>query len=164
MDIHTQVQVAASADNAWQVVGEAFGTVGDFTTAISASSLAGELGVGATRVCHTHNAGLFPKIVVEEVLTEFDRTNQRYTYVVNKGLPAMFEHAQNAWSIEPVDAATCVIHSHARLTLAFWFRPVEWLIKRMIQHDMKKYFEEIAYFVEHHQIHPRKAKQLAGAS
>lgn len=160
MQFHTKTSVSAPIEKAWEVIGEKFGDFGTWTTALNSSSLVGELGVGATRVCHTHGVGLFPAATVEEQLIDFDPEQKRYTYVVQKGLPAIFKHAQNAWSIEPVNKTSCIIHSHVTLEFKTWLRPFSWIFTLLIKRDMKKYFEEMNYFIETGKIHPRKEKAI----
>ena len=160
MQIRTHIKVSAPAEKAWEVIGEQFGDFGKWTTALSSSSLRGELGVGATRVCHTNGFGPFPAMIAEEQLVDFNPEQKRYTYVVHKGLPAMFNRAQNAWSIETVDKTSCIIHSHVTLELKVWLRPFSWIFTLLIKRDMKKFFDEMDYFITNGEIHPRKTKSI----
>lgn len=160
MQIHTAINVSAPAEKAWEVIGEKFGDFGEWTTALESSSLRGELGVGATRVCRTNGVGLFPPMVAEERLITFDPEQKSYTYVVTKGLPAMFKRAQNAWSIETIDKTNCIVHSHVNIEMKTWIRPFSWIFGMAIKRDMKKFFSEMSYFIETGKIHPRKMKSI----
>jgi len=158
MQINTEVLVDAPAEKAWQIIGEKFGDFGEWTTALDSSFLKGTLGVGAIRVCHTRSVGLFPPAIVEEQLIDFDPKHHRYTYIVTKGMPSMFKKAQNSWSIESISQTSCIIHSHVVLELKLWLRPFSWLLTMLLKRDMKKFFAEMAYFIEYGKVHPRKAK------
>ncbi len=160
MNIYTELEVAASVEAAWQVIGGKFGEVGDIITALESSSLIGELNVGAIRKCRTNGVGPFPPAEVEERLVEFDPDNYRYTYVAHSGLPKMFTRAQNTWTIEKINSHSCVIKSHAAVEVTMWFRPFAWLVPLMIKRDLNRVFEELGYYIEHQKVHPRKI-QLA---
>lgn len=160
MQIHTKVKISTSAEKAWEVIGEQFGNFASWTTALDSSSLEGVLGVGATRVCRTNGAGLFPPMIAEERLVEFDPKQKSYTYVVSKGLPAIFKRAQNSWSIETIDKTSCIVHSHVNIDMKVWLRPFNWFFVMLIKRDMKKFFDEMSYFIETGKIHPRKMKSI----
>ncbi len=157
MQLHSKIEVSVPADRAWEVIADEFGNFGQITTALESSSLKGELGVGAIRVCNSKPVGPFPASVIEERLVEFDPVQKKYTYIAHSGLPAMFIKAQNTWSIESVTDTSCVIHSLAKLELKVWLRPLSGVLLWLIKRDLKKVFKELEYYIEYGNIHPRKA-------
>ena len=160
MHIRDKVEVAASAERAWEVLGDGFGQFHQWSTALVSSTLKGQLGTGASRVCRVRAFGPFPAAVIEEQLTEFNPDQKRYTYVARSGMPAMFKSAQNTWTIEAIDASHCVIHTHAVVKLSVWMWPLGWLFPLLLKRDFKKFSEEMKFYIEHQKIHPRKAQSL----
>ncbi|MBX2800856.1 MAG: SRPBCC family protein, partial [Myxococcales bacterium] len=73
MEMRRTIEMEASADQAWQVLGERFGDIAQWSSTLATSSLQGTLGVGATRVCQGTGFGPFPPGEVTEELVEFDR-------------------------------------------------------------------------------------------
>ena len=68
MELRREVEVAATVDEAWAVLGEQFGEIAAWTNAILASSLEGKLGVGAVRTCTIEGFGPFKEGAVKERL------------------------------------------------------------------------------------------------
>ena len=156
MKIINEIKLAVPAEQAWKIIGEQYGDAAQWTSVLEASSLIGELGVGAIRTCHSRAVGPFPASIVEERLTMFEPANYRLTYVAEKGLPGIFKKATNAWSIQPVDHNSCVVTSRAELKISVWLFPVKWIFPILISRDLKKVFEELQYYIERGKFHPRK--------
>ncbi len=160
MKIQTEIKITASQGQVWEVLAEQFGAVADWTTALRSSSLEGAVGKGAVRTCESAPFGPFPASTVKERLVEYDPQNHRFAYVAFSGLPAMFKHAQNNFSIERIDDSSCWVRSDAELALSLWLKPLGWLFAVIIKRDVKKVFEEMKYFIETGTIHPRKAASI----
>jgi hypothetical protein len=156
MNFETRIDVSASAENAWQVIGEQFGDIGKWSASLESSFLKGVLGVGAIRTCKGKGFGPFPPSTIEEKLTHFDSKKFQFTYEANKGLPAFVKKAQNAWSIEAIDSDNCIIYTRALVTLSPWMKPFGWILPMILKRDMGLFTEELIYRVEQGQPHPRK--------
>jgi Polyketide cyclase / dehydrase and lipid transport len=155
MKMITEINVAASAKRAWQVLAEDYGNAAVWTSVLESTSLRGELGVGAIRTCHSKSVGPFPASVVEERLIEFEPDSYQFTYIADKGLPRIFKSATNAWRIHPVNDNSCKITSHATLKISRWVFPISWIFPILIKRDLKVVFEELAHYIEQGQPHPR---------
>lgn len=160
MNITTSIKLAASQAKAWEVLAEQFGEIATWTTALRSSTLEGPVQKGAVRICESAPFGPFPASVVKERLVEYDPQNFRFAYVAYSGLPAMFKHAQNNWSIERIDESNCWVHSHAVIKISWWLKPISWLLKALIKRDVKKVVIEIQHYIETGTIHPRKAASI----
>ena len=150
MQFHTALDVNASAAAAWLVLGDRFGDL-SWTATIDNSRLDGATtpDVGVCRVCTSSTSfGPFPPSVVRETLTAFDRENMTFTYVAKEGLPAFVRRAQNTWTVRAVDDLTCRIESHAVVDLAWWARPLGWLMPMAMRRDMQSFTEELRAAVE----------------
>ncbi|WP_395374803.1 SRPBCC family protein [Marinicella sp. W31] len=160
MQIRIHAEVTAPIDKVWEVLGEGFGHFDQWSTALTSSKLSGELRAGAIRTCHAQKVGPFPPAIVKERLVDFNRQQKRYTYIVESGLPSIFKKAQNTWTVEAIDEKNSIIRSHVVAELVFWLRPFNWLFTLLFKRDIKKFFEEMIYFIEHEKIHPRKEESL----
>ncbi len=155
MKIITELDVNASASRAWQVLGEEFGDVAGWSATLASSSLNGTLEVGAVRTCMGTGFGPFPPGAVTEELTHFDREKRAFTYVGRDGIPSFVRHAENAWSVVDTGGNTCQVRSEATLEVAWWLRPVAFLMPWMMRSDMRKFTEELRHMIEHGTPHPR---------
>lgn len=157
MEFHTDIEIDASADEAWQVLGEQFGDIAEWSATLATSHLVGDLGVGATRSCEGTGFGPFPPGVVTEKLTLFDRQARALTYEANTGLPPFVLTAMNRWTIESLGPERCRVHSHATVQLAWWARPLGFLMPWMMRGDMDRFSEEMRHRIERGVAHPRAA-------
>lgn len=156
MDLRHDVVLEAPASVAWQVLGEAFGDVADWSTTLASSHLIGALDVGAARVCENRGFGPFPASQITETLTRFDRQTMSFAYDATEGLPAFVRKAENRWTIEPVGPHQCRVRIHATVTLAWWARPFGFLLPSLMRRDLDRFLEELRHQVEHGVPHPRK--------
>ncbi len=120
MLIETTIEVDSPITNVWQLFGENFADIADWASAISESSLEGQLGEGAVRTCHLKAVGPFPAGVVTEELTTFDRRGYRLTYLVTSGVPAMMKRVENAWTFEDLAGGGTRITSRLEFRLQWW--------------------------------------------
>lgn len=160
MHIQTKITLSTSVQKAWEVIGLKFGHVAEWTATLESSSLEGDMGIGAVRVCKTRGIGIFPSATIKEVMTEFDPEQYRFAYKVTSGLPGMFKSAQNTFTIVPIDNKSCVVKSIAVIELTKWLRPIEWFFALLLKQDLKKVFDEMKFYIENNKVHPRKAKLL----
>jgi hypothetical protein len=155
MDMHMQIDIDAPASEAWRVLGDDFGALGEWSTNIDSSSLDGELGVGATRTC------AFGRSQVTEQLTEFNPDAMVFRYVGTSGMPPGMREPTNRWSIEALGRARCRVHSHATFELAWWLRPFGPLMRLAWGRVGKRFCEELKYRIEQGHPHPWKVEVVA---
>ena len=155
MNLESKITVNASAQEAWQVLGEQFGTISEWSAALQSSSLNGELQTGAVRTCTSSGFGPFPPTEAKEQLTHYDPNSLEFSYTALSGLPKFIKEASNAWSIQTVDAHQCIVYSRAKVKLAWWLTPLAWLFPLLLKKDMKKFIEELVYRIENGRPHPR---------
>ncbi len=156
MEIHCTILIDAPATEAWSVLGEHFASIGDWAASITASSLDGALGVGATRTCSSKGFGPFPGGEFSEVLTHFDPKSMAFSYRAVTGMPWFVSRAQNRWTVEALRENQCCVHSRATLELLWWMRPLGPILQRMMRASLRGFTEELQYRVLHGSAHPRK--------
>jgi hypothetical protein len=72
MEMRAEIVINACADDAWVVVGERFGQISEWASAISESAMDGLPGVGQVRTCHVAGFGPVGPGVIKERLVGFD--------------------------------------------------------------------------------------------
>jgi len=160
MDMHFHIDIDAPASEAWRVLGEEFGAIGDWGVGIAASELIGDLGVGAGRTCEGEGWGPFPAGTVTEELYHFDREAMEFSYRATSGLPWFLTQGLNRWSIEALGPERCIVRSHATIGMVWWMWPLAPLMLLMTRSALKQLKEEVKYTVEHGRPHPRKLVSL----
>ena len=149
MEFVTQIDIDTPAEIAWLVLGERFGEIATWSGSLDASHLVGDLGPGAQRVCRSSQSfGPFPPSEVTEQLREFDRSSRTLRYEATEGIPRMFEHASNRWTVEPVGPSRCRVTSTATLKLAWWAKPLGMLMRVMMRGPMRTFTAELREAVE----------------
>ena len=156
------ITINAPAEKVWQVVAHDFGQIGRWATAIAMSEadMTGAKPDGATcngRICTAPNFG-----DVHETFTYYDEADMRYGYLATRGLPFFIEHAENNWSVEALSPTQTKVEFRGEVDLkpflGIIFAPLfKWQMSRI----GAQLAEELKYYIEEGEPHPRKQKQLA---
>lgn len=120
MKIITTKELNAPASVVWQVFGERFGDVADWTDAIAKSTLDGELKEGAVRTCDLKAFGPVPAGKITEELTRFQPSERALTYNVLSGLPKFIHQIENAWTLHDLGDGRTRVQSIATFDIAWW--------------------------------------------
>ena len=154
MQIHGKLEVNASADEAWKVLGEGFGTISDWTSSLRVSSLDGELKVGCVRACESSkNFGPIKAGITKERLIDYDPSLMVFEYEAISGLPGFISKASNRWSIHKIDEENCIIRFNATLELRGIFKLMGPIMKPLVKKDLNKFKHELCYRVENGHPH-----------
>jgi Polyketide cyclase / dehydrase and lipid transport len=112
--------IDAPAERVWQVVAHRFDGIGEWATAIVASTAAGTVSpaggapVGG-RVCHT---GIRAVPQVTETVVEYDEAARTLTYEATAGMPAFVTMARNTWRVTPLGGGRAAVSFAARVESA----------------------------------------------
>ena len=87
MELRVERVVSAPAEDAWAVVGEHFGQIGEWASAITESVMDGQPGVGQIRTCHIAGFGPIALGVIRERLVDFDPEARSLSYEAAEGMP-----------------------------------------------------------------------------
>ena len=160
MDVKRQLTVNASAEKLWQILGEDYDRVGEWTSEIPSSAPNPDLPTGQGRVCKTDGFG-----DAKETITKFDETRRELAYVAEiEKMPFFVKEMGNSWRIESRGQNKSVVHMHLQGKLMPVFSQ---LMSGTMAKQMGKsadiILEELKYYAETGKIHPRKQKQTAKA-
>jgi hypothetical protein len=160
MEVRNQIRIQAPAERVWAVLGERFMHIGEWAAPITSSCplITAEIGVGATRCCSHAAVGPIKAGVVKERLTKFDRVSMTLEYEAVDGMPGFVVRAVNRWSVESVDAHRSVVVIHATVQLRGLARLLSCPMKWQLRAVGARVSDELKYFVEHGQPHPRKRR------
>ena len=143
MKIQTILDIDAPASAVWQVLGEQFGEVAEWSTTIEKSSLDRPLGEGAVRTCDIKAFGPVPAGQITEELTRFDRSSRSLTFVVRSGIPGFMRFVENAWTVEALDDGRSRATSRARFDLAWWMVPLSPLLRMQLARGIRSFVGEL---------------------
>lgn len=171
-----QFTVEASADAVWDLVGRRFDRIGDWATAIPASTAIAATPSGraptrtpaptvmdapvAGRVCQT-GVRLLPQVT--ETIVAYDDAARSLTYEAS-GLPTFVATARNTWIITPLDERCTRITLYAQFdTRGLIGALARWVILIQVGHTSRHLAEDLRYYLEYGIPSPRKQKQLRRA-
>ena len=100
MRMRAELVVNATAGDAWVVVGERFGEIGEWASAITESVMDGPPAVGHVRTCRVAGFGPIAAGVIKERLTQFDPEAKSLSYEA-AGLPWFITRSGTAAGGQP---------------------------------------------------------------
>lgn len=153
-----QITINAPARKTWSVLAHEFENIEQWASVITESSNIPEIPapegahVGG-RVC----SGSFGDAL--EKFTYYDDQAMRFGYQGIGKLPSFMKHAENNWSVRSLESNQSVVESRAEIDIKLFpglillpiFEFQMWRIGNQL-------FEELKYYVEEDQPHPRKQK------
>jgi hypothetical protein len=171
-----KIIVAAPTDTVWQVIGPGFDRIGDWATAIAASTAVSAppvsrapAGVARTtvptlvdapvagRVCTT-GIRLVPQVT--ETLVAYDDANRTLTYQA-AGMPGFVTTARNTWTVTPLDERRCRVTLDAQLdTRGLLGTLARRLLLLQVARISRHLADDLRHYVEHRTPSPRKQNQL----
>jgi hypothetical protein len=158
--------ITAPASAVWQVIGPGYASIGDWATAIPASTalphqppqapgLLETAPVGG-RVCRT---GLAIAPEVTETLIAYDDANRSLTYEA-AGIPRFVTTARNTWTVTPLDSDTCVVTLDAQFdTRGIIGTLARWAMLAQLARTGRHLGDDLRHVVEHGTPSPRKQRQ-----
>lgn len=148
MEIDTTYDIDAPAQAAWEVFGEKFGDIADWSSAIEASSLGGALEEGVMRTCHIKAVGPIAAGVITEELTEFDRGSRTVAYSVLTGTPGFIRQLDNHWTFESIEGDRTRVRSTLTLQVAWWMVPMSPVLRFQMARSVRDFIAQFARHVE----------------
>ena len=111
------------------------------------------------RVCHTNNGmGGFT-----ETLTRYDEMEHVIAYTA-KGdkMPGFVKHVENTWKITSISPSQTKVRMHVVMKVSFPFNiMMGWMMKMQFKKVMKQSLDDLNFFAENGEPHPRKIKAEA---
>lgn len=119
MLITATVHIGSSADAVWELIGPGFADVGEWVTAIPASTATGPPRPDGApcggRVCTVAASGFD---TITEELTDYDADRRSLTYRATRGMPSAVREASNTWQVHPETATSRRFSMTAEITFS----------------------------------------------
>lgn len=160
--LSNHIIIQASADAVWKVVGDQFDRIGDWASAVPASTAdpAAPAVEGAPvtgRICTT-GVRLVPRVT--EVIVAYDDAARTLTYQATQ-TPAFITLARNRWHITPIDAGTARATYEGQFeTRGILGRLARWWILAQVNRTGRYVLDDLKHYVEHGRPSPRKQREL----
>ncbi|MBS1966574.1 MAG: SRPBCC family protein [Chloroflexi bacterium SZAS-1] len=167
MHFAEQITIDAPATKVWRILAHEFDQVGRWASAIPVSHVAADQpapagAVVGGRVCATVVPGFR---AVHEHFISYDEAGMRFSYAAADGRPRFVAQAINSWSVQPISSERCTVQARAVLEisalLGILLAP---LLRYQLRRVSARSFEELKYYAEHDQPHPRKRAAVQRAA
>ena len=152
MEMRAEVVINAPGEDAWVVVGERFGDIGEWASAITESVVDGPPAVGRVRTCQVAGFGPIAAGVIKERLIEFDPEARSLSYEAAAGMPWFIAGAVSRWSVHPGPGGACTVRIRATLALRLAAQPLSPALRWWMCADTRRALAELRRRVEtgHH--------------
>lgn len=156
MIVEHQSIINTSASQLWDILAKDYDKIGEWATAVVESTPNPDVPEGEGRVCSTALGNN------KETITHKDEQERSFTYAVDfEKSPFFLEGIDNTWTVEPAGNGQSVVRMSANVQLK---TIIGTLIAPIMKIRMRKGFvsilEELKYYAETGEIHPRKLEQL----
>lgn len=161
VQIKNQITINASAKKIWDVLANDFENISLWASVITKSKAITGIPspkgakVGG-RIC---SAPGFSE--AQEEFTYYDEQSMRYGYKGTKGLPFFIKYAENNWVVRSLEGDKSMVEWEAEVDFnlfpGLFIAPI---FKLVMGRKSSHMGEELKYYVENNQPHPRKQKQL----
>jgi hypothetical protein len=161
MKIKRELELDVPTDQVWQVLAYDFAKIADWYSGVSHSRVkpdaeAPEGAASGGRICRVPGLG-----EIHERFTSYDLSNKTFAYEVT-GMPFFVKGASNNFAVVAIERG----RSRVSLEALTHFSPVVgWLMvlpmKFRLTTLMGQLLEELRYYAEKGDIHPRKLEKVA---
>jgi len=162
-NLSTSIIVEAPAEAVWDVVGRRFDRIGEWATAIAASTAlatGSDRKTGSGRTCTT-GIRLVPHVT--ETIVDYDEARRTLTYEAT-GLPRFVAVARNTWTVVPLGGRRSRVEIEARFTTrGLVGRLFGWAILIQARRAGRQLAGDLRHFVEDGAPSARKRRQLRRA-
>ena len=158
--IHKSILIHSNVDLVWKISAHEFVDIHKWDANVKSSGAIGTPIDGTDiggRVCYMYN-----RRETVEKLIKYDEESHIFIYEIEKGLPGFVENAQNIWTHQSVNSNKTKLTMQVKLTTkgilgTLMKNPMKAQMGRVLSNAQ----EELKYYIEHHEPHPRKKKKLA---
>jgi hypothetical protein len=148
MEMRAELVINAPAEDAWAVVGERFGEIGEWASAIIESVMDGPPAVGRVRTCQVAGFGPIKAGVITERLIQFDPEAKSLAYQAAAGMPWFVAGAVSRWSVHAGPGSACSVRIHASLALRLAARPLSPVLRWRLRAGGRRTLAELKRRVE----------------
>lgn len=160
MEFTRKTTIDAPADKVWDILGNGYSNIGDWTSQVLESHGPEKVRAGDARVCQTPGFG-----DTLETLVAYDDAEREFAFSLKgERQPFFMRQIVNTWSVESNGSGQSDAQVHVRVKLLPGFEQL--IGGKMLPRLQKRgdgILEELKYFAENDEVHPRKKRQLTAA-
>ncbi len=156
----TEIHIRSPIEKVWQVLAVDFDEIDQWSSGVKRSAAQGEKVNGSKvggRHCDLAAVGFTE---MDEKILVFDRENYILSYRLYNGLPGFVADAVNTWRLFEARGETHLTVRtvmHTKGLMGCLFRP---MMKGNLRSALKSMSEELKYYVDAGEPHPKKKKAL----
>ncbi len=145
MQVHRQIEIKASADKVWKIVGTDFNNISEWSSSVSESHAASDTSPHGGRVCQIKGGG-----ELVETLRLFDDDQRELAFTLkSKSIPFFVQNLESKWSIEPKGDDESIVHINADIQLMPMFRQlISGRVGKIFMKQADELLGDLQYFVE----------------
>jgi hypothetical protein len=157
--IKKELEISQNVEVVWEIMGKQFAQVDQWSTNFKTSKPGGSSTFAGLE--YSERITLTNRGETIQVLDSFDSTKHKLTYHITKGKPGIAKQASAVWSLNTIDANKSTVILEFDMTtkglLGFLMTP---LIKKGIGKSASEIAEDLKYYVENGEPHPRKVEAI----
>jgi hypothetical protein len=165
MQISRVLNISAPIEKVWDIIAEDYENVGSWASAVQESRInpgaspIGDSRIGG-RICET-DLGPF-----EETIKVFNSEKKELVYSAKgKAMPFFVKSLQGQWRLASMASGQTHIEMTFKADLSFPFSfLMGWMMKMQFAKAIGKTLEELVYYAEKGEVHPRKLSLIAKAA
>jgi hypothetical protein len=142
MKLISHHKIDAPVDAVWDLMGEQFAEIGEWSDTVIKSSLDGPIGEGAVRTCELKPTPAASG-TIQEMVTLFDRSGQHFAFDIITGLPGFMRRVNSDWKLEAAGPSSTHAINTLTIQVAWWMRPMLPLIRGQFRQTIKGFIPEI---------------------
>lgn len=142
MQLTSTHEINATADAVWDVMGERFADIGEWSDTVIASSLDGPLQEGAVRTCELKPTPAASGTIKERI-TKFDRAGKSFAFDIVDGLPGFMRRVNSEWTIRSLGGPRTQAVNTLTIEVAWWMRPMLPMIRKQFAQTIKSFIPQI---------------------
>jgi len=155
------ILINASATKSWKTIAHDFGDISHWSSIIMHSSAINIDTSNNENKLSGRKCSAYGFVNTEQELTDFNEKKMHLSYKAKSGLPHFITSAENTWKVLAISDHESIVQTQAVINTGMisgiLIAP---LFKLFMGRKGDQMIEELKYYIEHDQPHPRKQKQL----
>ena len=157
MQFTVSTEIDASPDKVWAILGDDYSNIFKWTSQVESSHGPEQVGVGDARVCVTPSFG-----DTTETVVSYDAAGREFAFELKgEKQPFFIRDIVNTWSVESDGNGNSITTINANIDLLPVFEQLmAGRMEKRLRNQGDILLEELKYYAEHDEPHPRKQRQL----
>lgn len=160
MRVVSEHMIDAPVEAVWDLMGERFGDIGEWSDTVIRSSIDGPAQEGALRTCELKPTPAASG-TIQERITKFDRESRTFAFDIVSGLPGFMRLVNSEWSIRDAGRGRTKAVNTLTIKVAWWMSPMLPVLKTQFRKTIASFIPQIQSAASR-QVRMVEAQALAG--